>query len=226
MTLLWLFVIVGVLLDAAFIVYEYKKKPVAAVVLKGLASLMFVLLGVMLCAQTKNRGFGVLIVLGLIFGAVGDVLLDLKNALTRKEQPLFAAGITVFLLGHVFYVVALIGLDVSALLIAVPIAAALSLIILRTILKCVEAPKQLIVFGSVYLAAVVTMFSCALALFIKQPASPLRLRFAIGAFLFMVSDVSLVFTQFIKNSPRCLLAIDLASYYIGQLLIASCLILV
>ena len=223
----WLpFVIVGVLIDAAFIVCEYKKKAVAAVILKGLASLVFVLLGFLCYARTGNRAFGLLIVLGLLFGALGDVLLNLKNVLTAKAQIIFAAGIAVFLIGHVLYVAALIPLDVSALLIAVPVAAVLSAAILTTILKRVEAPKKLVIFGSIYLVAVIAMFSCALALLIKEPASAFRLTFTIGAFLFMVSDVILVFALFVKSSPKCLRAINLSCYYVGQLLIALSLLLV
>lgn len=84
----WLpYVVVGILIDAVFIVTEYKKKPVPAVILKGLASLVFVLLGFACFAKTGNRTFGILVVLGLIFGAMGDVLLNLRNVFTKAGSP-------------------------------------------------------------------------------------------------------------------------------------------
>ncbi len=223
----WLpYVIIGIIIDVVFILYEYKKKPIAAVCLKGAASLVFVLLGLACCAVTADRVFGLLVVLGLVFGAAGDVLLNLRNVIVSCAKKIFIAGMAVFLIGHVFYLAGLIMLDVKALLIAVPIAAVLSYSIIRSILKRVDAPAGIVKVGTVYLAVVISMFSCALALLLKQPASQFRLVFAIGSLLFMVSDIVLVFALFAKDSPKCLRAVNLSFYYVGQLLIALSLLLI
>ena len=124
------------------------------------------------------------------------------------------------------YLAALILLDASVLLIGVPVAAVLSFLIIRAILKRADAPESIRKVGTFYLAAVIAMFSCALGLFIKDAASPFCQVFVIGAFLFMVSDLLLVFALFVPGSPKCLRAVNLGCYYIGQLLIALSLLLV
>ena len=62
-----LLIIVGLILQSLFIKAEIDGKMKAAVILKGTASLMFVLLGVFLITS-KITMYGDLILKGLIFG--------------------------------------------------------------------------------------------------------------------------------------------------------------
>ena len=218
-------VLVGVALDAAFIVTEYRKKYVAAVVLKGLASLVFVVLGLICMQKAAGRPFALSVLLGLMFGALGDILLNLRMVLEKGKDKIFAAGIAVFLIGHLLYILALILRDASAALYGIPAAAVLALILIPLVLKRIDAPsKQLRAFGVVYLAVVVVMFGCAAALAILHWGEGCSLLFALGALLFLISDFVLVFNLFGRKKHPSLRAINLSLYYVGQLLIALCLL--
>lgn len=217
-------IVAGLLLEAVFIVMEYRKKAVAAVVLKAFASLLFVALGLVCMRQTGNRTFGLLVVLGLIFGAMGDVCLNLRAVLPAIKDKVFAAGIAVFLIGHLFYVAALMTRDARAALWGIPAAAVLAAIIIPMTLKRIDVPGKLKAFGIVYLVVVIVMFGCAAALCISYPNDTCSLLFAIGALLFMVSDIVLVFHLFGKRKHVALRGINLSLYYVGQLLIALCLL--
>ena len=85
-------------LAALFMWTEKKENYMGAVILKGLASLCFVLVGVM----AGNGGqLAKLIVTGLLLGCVADVLLNLRWVFPKKGQLIFLVGILVFLDGHV-----------------------------------------------------------------------------------------------------------------------------
>ena len=218
------FLLIGVCLDAVFIVMEYRENWWPAVILKGLASAMFVTVGFLCRALSGDSGaFGLLVVLGLVLGAVGDVLLNLRNALPKYNGKLFPAGIAAFLLGHLLYIAALCVRNVRALLIAVPLGAVLCAIILPLTLRAIDAPAKLKTFGLIYLGTVIVMFAAAASLCLRTPDTTGVLFFT-GALLFLVSDMLLAFNLFGRKKRRWYRGANLALYYIGQLLIALSLL--
>ncbi len=223
----WLatFAVVGLALDVWFIKTELAGRMGKAVVLKGLASLMFVLLGLYCCACHAS-GFGRLIVIGLVLGMVGDVLLNLRNLYEGGvSMRVFAVGILAFLSGHFLYIAALIGRCPETVLMALIVTAVLSVAAIPPLIRRITAPsKGLKIFGYVYLVIVIAMFSFALSLLIKQGAGPLELVFTVGALLFVVSDFIMIYYTFGKKL-KPLRATNLLSYYLGQLLIACSILL-
>lgn len=79
--------------------------------------------------------------------------------------------------------------------------------------------------GYVYLTVVIAMFSCAVALLMALGIARLTVTFLIGALLFMVSDFIMIYYSFGKKI-KPLRAINLLAYYVGQLLIASCILFI
>ena len=67
----------GIIMQLLFIICEKRKKYVAADILKGSASAMFVLIGY-LGYKVSMSGFSKLIFIGLCFGMLGDILLNLR----------------------------------------------------------------------------------------------------------------------------------------------------
>ncbi len=67
--------VIGIVLQLSFLFVEKKEKYLQAVILKGLASLMFVMLG--FCSVSSGN-FSKWILAGLIFGMAGDILLNMK----------------------------------------------------------------------------------------------------------------------------------------------------
>ncbi|MGI6668813.1 MAG: lysoplasmalogenase [Acetivibrionales bacterium] len=224
----YLLVFCGCVIQAAFIRYEYAEKPGAALVLKGLASAVFVLLGFSLLPVCTDPYFGRLVTTGLIFGAIGDVLLALKLLLDGKTaQNVFMAGIAAFLAGHVLYIAALITRDIGALWVGVPVCAVLSVALLPFfILRRIEVEKNIKNFGIVYVVMILLMTGAAAGLLAIQPFNPGYLLFAVGAVFFTLSDIVLIFALFGKKKHQSFRAINLSAYYAGQVLIALSLMLV
>ena len=221
----YIFVIVGCVLEAVFIGFEYAKKPVAAVAFKGAASALFVLLGFACMSASMDARFALLVVIGLIFGAIGDVLLNLRALAGSAGQKVFMAGIAAFLTGHLLYIAALLSRGADALWIGVPVCAALSVALLPFfILKRIEVTGKLKTFGIVYVALVFLMAGCAAGLLILKPFNTGHLLFTIGAALFALSDVILIFHLFGRKKHRAFRALNLSAYYIGQILIALSLL--
>ena len=216
----------GCATEATFIVLEQKKRMLAALLLKAAASLSFVFAGFVAFALTSIPAFGRLIVVGLMLGAIGDVCLNLRFLLTGRAKVIFLLGIGTFLLGHIAYLIALIGLNPKALLFALPLAAIVSYSMIRFVLARVEVSGAIKTFGIVYLCVVFLMACVSLALFALDAQSPGRAVFATGALLFAASDVLLVLNQFGKKTYRALRPLNLSLYYLGQVCICLTIALI
>ena len=114
----WALVLAGIAADIAFVCATYAGKKRQSVVLKGLASLCFVMLGVVLYLAHPTT-FGALVVTGLALGALGDVILELRFVWQdRRAVVASAVGTVSFLLGHLAYITALLTRDGSSALLA------------------------------------------------------------------------------------------------------------
>lgn len=216
--------LVGLMIDIWFIKTEYTGNMAKATVLKGLASAFFVLLGA-LCYAENRTGFGLLVLIGLILGMIGDIFLNLRNQFSgAASQKVFAVGIFAFLSGHFLYIAALIAQNATIVLPALLVAGVLSILAIPPLMKRVTAPSRgLKLFGYVYLVIVIAMFSCAAVLFIRDGAQLLTTLFAVGGLLFVVSDFIMIYYSF-GEKIKPLRAINLLSYYAAQLLIALCIL--
>ena len=209
----------GCAAETAFILFEYQKRMLSALLLKALASLLFVLAGVFAFSLAMRLNFARLVIVGLMLGAIGDVCLNLRFLLTDGAKRAFLLGIASFLLGHVAYVLALISCAPAALLYALPAAAVVSFFLIRFVLARIEVNGAIKAFGIVYLCVVFLMACVALAMFLLEPQSTGRAVFALGGVLFAASDVLLVLGQFGKRTYRGFRALNLSLYYIGQVCI-------
>ena len=120
------------------------------------------------------------------------------------------------------YLAALIPLSES-LLICVICGVVVATILLAIIFKTFEVKLAFKIFGILYLGAVILMTSIAIGNCITSGFETSALLYALGAVLFTVSDVVLIFNTFGKESKFSLRITNLSLYYIGQLLIAGSL---
>lgn len=216
--------IVGMVIQGLFIFEEHRKKYISADVLKGVASLMFVLLGLIGYVSYTSDSFGVKILVGLIFGLVGDVLLNLRFVIEKIGQKLFLGGIVAFLVGHILYLAALIPLT-EYLVIDIVIGGVIAISLLAYIFITLKPKMVFRIFGVFYLGAVIIMTVIAVHLaFVTHNTHDIV--YAIGAVLFTVSDIVLIFNTFSGVTKFSLRITNLTLYYIGQLLIAGSLFLV
>lgn len=226
----------GLILQISFILNEKMEKYKKAVVLKGLASCVFVAMGVFgallanhvlsigaLNAAGAEDTAALLIAIGLGFGLIGDVCLNLRLVM-QDGKKVFLAGIAAFLIGHILYLIAIILQMPSrtALLIGIGAGIVCAAGLLVWIFKNITAQKVFKIFGIFYVGAVVVMTAVAVARVIVD-YNLSALIFMIGAILFTASDVILIFNMFSEHKKAWMRPTNLILYYIGQLLIAASL---
>ena len=202
-------------LAGLFLYVENQGKYVAAVVLKGLASLCFVILGLLASTGTHMEK---LIVTGLVLGCVADVMLNLRWVFKEKGQLIFLGGILVFLSGHLFYLAAILPMCASKLA-CILIGVVLTALLMVWIFKRITAKKAFKIFGVFYIGAIMILNCVAVGNLISAPSAFTGI-FAAGAVLFLISDIVLILNTFGTESKISLRITNIGLYYIGQLLIA------
>lgn len=219
--IVYILCIAGMAIQANFIIIEHKKKYVPAVILKGSASVVFVLIGALGYAACLDNSFGKMVFIGLILGAVGDVLLNLRFVFEKIGQKIFLAGIAAFLAGHILYLFALVPrceTPYGCALFGIVLAA----IILKNIFSTMEVKKAFVAFGVVYVSAVLIMTCMAFGALATE-INTTNILYSIGAVCFAVSDIVLIYNTFGAEQTYGKRIANLSLYYIGQLLIATSL---
>ncbi|MBO7353434.1 MAG: lysoplasmalogenase [Lachnospiraceae bacterium] len=213
---------VGIALQALFIDREHKKEYTAALILKSCASACFVILGFITARKAADAGFARFVVLGLCLGMGGDILLNLRFLSEKKGNLIFLIGILVFLSGHVMYLAALIPMCKN-IVPGLVLGAVFTAVILLWIFSQITAKPAFKIFGVFYIGAIVIMTTIAIMNLIAG-FSVMKLIFAVGAVLFLLSDIILIINNFGGKNSKQLRTMNLALYYIGQLCIAICLL--
>jgi len=222
-TLTFVLCVLGILVQCAFIAVEHKQDYVKALILKTSASLIFVYIGYrssLLCSDSMVAKY---VLIGLGFGAAGDFLLNLRFVLDKIGSKVFLVGILVFLTGHIMYLIALIKLSNSVLL-SLIVGVIISALLLVWIFSKIEAKMAFKIFGVFYIGAV-TIMACFACINAINSFTNFSLVYAIGAILFLVSDVVLILNTFTKTTKFSLRITNLLLYYVGQLMIACSLLL-
>ncbi|MBR3124303.1 MAG: lysoplasmalogenase [Mogibacterium sp.] len=218
--MLFVLIILCAVLARFFLVAESREEYVKAVILKGLASLCFVAIGLICSPGTHVAS---MIVTGLIIGSIADVLLNLSMVFKEKGQLIFLVGIVVFLTGHIMYLAAVIPLCTNKL-VCIIIGLVLTALLMVWIFQRITAKPAFKIFGVVYIGAIMLLNCVAIGNVIGS-RSPFNIVFAIGAVLFLVSDIVLILNTFGSEFRQSLRNTNISLYYAGQLLIAFSLTL-
>lgn len=216
--------ILCLLVMSIFIYEEGKENFSLAVILKGCASLLFVLLGFVCSKVYANTEFCKLVRIGLILGFIADVLLNLRFVFKKNGKIVFLVGILVFLSGHILYLCALIP-TVNNVIIPLIAGIVLSALLLKWIFTKIEAQKAFKIFGVFYIGAIVIMNCFAVANLVQDFSNTRYIVFTIGALLFLASDIVLILNTFGKQTKTSLRITNLVLYYLGQILIAYSMML-
>lgn len=206
-------------LAAVFIFVEKLGHYLVADVIKGVASAFFVLLGFLGALRGGAPEVSRFVLLGLVLGAVADVLLNLRYVYEgNKAQLAFLAGILVFLAGHLAYLAAMVPFC-PALPFVLSVGIILTAVLMYWIFGRIEAKLVFKIFGVFYVGAIVILncvAGCALA---ALPCARWFVFFA-GTLLFLVSDIILILNNFGPKATFAMRVSNLMLYYLGQILIA------
>ncbi len=220
-------ILLGAVCFVVFCVKCHKQRSLPGVFIKAAVSIFFILTaaaGTTVDPSTAKYKYAVLIILGGIFGLLGDIFLDQKWVYPKDDGTYLVSGFTVFGIGHFFYMAAMIGavnLNWKNMLCALGVG-----LLVAVVTFILEKPSKLdygkykgIIF--VYSLILGTMAGTALVSSILTKSAAF-IVFEIGALLFLFSDIVLSWIYFgeEKKNNSFNFVLNHATYYSGQFMFA------
>lgn len=219
---------VGIFITGAFLILRVRKGGFWGLFSKTMASVCFI--ATALAAANQKRSFfdfAALMIMGFIFGMLGDIWLDLKWIYTDDMKKFLYAGFISFLIGHICFVSAILhNSPWSFWSILASVAMAL---VIATVAVLLEKPMKL-KYGKY--KPIVFLYSTTLSLTLTSSAVTAYITnferiwvvMTIGAALFLFSDLVLSGMYFSdyknKNTPANVI-INHTLYYAAQFILAS-----
>jgi hypothetical protein len=219
----YLVIFLGAIALTLFLMARDRKGSVKALLLKTTTSFLFI--SVAFASFMVNSGQGVasffaLIIMGLICGLIGDIILDLKIMYKESASLYQHGGMVAFLVGHLFYLAALIiyfGFDWTPLAIAVVLAIIIALVS-KFILKFNFAEHTLDTYAYTFFLSYMMTQACYAA--ITRGFTACTILLATGSILFLLSDLILVMTYYDNKDSKPFIAANHILYYAAQFTIA------
>ena len=221
----WISLVLGIAATILFLVLRVKKGGLPGLVTKAAASVLFIATACAALATNMDQyRFGLLIVMGLACGLLGDIWLDLKWVYTKDKDAYLYAGMYSFFTGHLFFITALFtsyawtpaALAIS--IVAALVGAAVSLLMEKP-MKMDYGKFRPVCFLYGFILMMTTASSIVAAV---ATGETVWIVMSIGSVLFLLSDLVLTGTFFGKgkNTPQYVV-INHALYYAAQFVIAS-----
>lgn len=207
-----------------FMVVRVLKGGVYGVLTKTLASLVFIALGVTgaISLAPNINSAAIVILLGLVFGLVGDIVLDLKVVYPQSNDTYLNAGMISFAIGHIIYFIAvimLIDFKYTTLLASLAITIPISVAILFASRGMKINFGKFIVHAITYTVILTFMSVYTIALAINDTRFILM---AVGMVLFLLSDLVLSPMYFAgKQDDKLMCIVNHTLYYGAQICIAT-----
>lgn len=232
--------VLSILLELAFVPlflkYSWPEKCWKSFRLKMVCSSLFLIAALccMKIADNTSR-YALMMLSGLILGWFGDLFLHLIT----DKMVFFGIGLLSFLAGHVFYVIAFLGVQREYFPETPAFTpwelGAIALIVVCMVTYAIVTKMKLGVAAvpvAMYLVTISVMLIKALSLcarfgLMKPELFPwTTATMGIGAVLFVLSDSTLALLLFGgKKSNRPLKIFNIGTYFAGQLLLASTILL-
>lgn len=219
----YIVLILGVISLALFLIVRDRNGSIEALLLKTITSFLFISLAFAAYMVNSSHAivtFFMLIMMGLICGLIGDIVLDLKIIYKESSSIYQFAGMTSFLIGHLFYLAALFiffGFNWIPLVIAV-VLAGIIIGVSKYILKFKFAEHTVHTYLYSFILSYMMTQACYAAVTTGFTAATVLL--SIGAILFLLSDLVLVMTYYDNKDSRLFISVNHILYYGAQFLIA------
>ena len=228
-------IIIGIaaLLLIWYLISKCQKYDLKELFIKTGISFLFIVVALVATLSSEKFGlFNVLVITGLLFGLIGDILLDLKYVDKERTDGYSYGGFIVFGLGHIMFMIAIImnyhhGSFIYILIpIILDIICSVLTILLEKPLKLNYGKMKLISFC--YALCLFGTFSFTLLLAIENGFQILSLNmFLIGSVLFAISDLVLSGTYFGEGKERPIdFILNYVTYYGAQFVIAMLLLFI
>ncbi|ETP72535.1 putative membrane protein [Lachnospiraceae bacterium JC7] len=188
--------------------------PKLSILIKALASMCFVLLGY---SQIQSSDSSMLIMYGLLSGAMGDILLAISLAYNEYSKHYFIFGAFLFFIGHIFYIVELIRLS-HYVHVAFFLFFIASFILVFLLFNQIKLDLRYKLMGLLYIITVLFMATNGTINMITISGFKSK-SFGIGSALFLISDILLIINRFVQEN-KWYQIFCLSFYYIGQSLLA------
>lgn len=188
--------------------------------------LIIVFASIIIFNNPQNLNLGLIVILALVFGLVGDVMLDLKLIYPKDDSYFTYAGFISFLLGHFLYIgyflimypIALIGYSFIF-----GLAGMIVFVVLMTENTMRLNYGKFRVISSVY--AYILSYIMFLTLWIGfEYHQNGILWFGFGMVSFIISDLILSLSFFGKDEKKWMIIGNYVFYYGAQLMLASSLL--
>ncbi len=220
---------IGMCFLIAFMVMCNKKRSVLGVYIKNLTSIFFILTAVTGAFNNTDMPdawkYTLPIVVGQVFGLMGDIYLDQKWLYPQHNDQYLNMGFISFGIGHFFYMGAMYthaSFEIKDMIVPLVIGAIVTVVNLALEKPTKQKYGKFFAIVTVYCMILGTMLGTAFWAYIKTKQIS-YLVYTIGAALFLLSDVILSPMYFAikqdKNTPVNFV-LNHTTYYVGQYLIA------
>lgn len=219
----YVLIFLGAIALILFLIFRDRSGSVKALLFKTVTSFLFISVAFASFMVNPSQGvatFAMLIMMGLICGLIGDILLDLKVMYKGSSSLYQHGGMVAFLLGHLFYLTALIiyfGFNWIPVVIALVLAIIVACVS-KFILKFNFAEHTVDTYAYSFILSYMMTQACYAA--ITQGYTVCTVLLAVGAILFLLSDLVLVMTYYDNKDSKPFIAVNHILYYAAQFSIA------
>lgn len=251
----YLFVGLGALCVILFLIFRDKKSSILAITLKTLSSIFFIVTALVAAMNIKEIDttktiFTILVIVGLLFGLVGDFTLDFKQYFKslkydnhmKDSDFITYVGMSAFAVGHILYISGILvtypGEGMSLLYSSLGALGAALLIVFIVGEKLSHLHFGKFLIPSLVYCFLLTNFGILSLIIMVKNMNPANIIRFVGSMMFLISDLILSFTYFsepqkfleksaLKNpESRLYIISNHGTYYIAQFLLAIMLMFI